>query len=79
MRGKASYIKQCYPAHPFLLSVDETIAHVETNIDTGLTTEQVDSFQARYGPNKLSGEGGVKWYAVLAKQVSNALTLVRIF
>lgn len=79
MRRKSSYSlsTQSYPSHPFLLGTDEITSHLETNIDTGLSNQQVSSFQARYGQNKLSGEGGVTWYSVLAKQVSNAMILVR--
>ncbi|EED24481.1 sarcoplasmic/endoplasmic reticulum calcium ATPase, putative [Talaromyces stipitatus ATCC 10500] len=77
-RKSSSPCTQSYPSHPFLLSTDEIISHLETNIDTGLSTQQVTSFQSRYGPNKLSGEGGVTWYSVLAKQVSNAMILVLV-
>lgn len=80
MRRKSSSSSpsaQSYPSHPFLLSADELISHLETNFDTGLSTQQVSSLQDRYGQNKLSGEGSVTWYSVLAKQVSNAMILVR--
>ena len=34
--------------------------------------------QRKYGPNKLEGEGRVRWYSVLLKQISNAMILVLV-
>lgn len=77
-RKQSSSSAQTYPSHPFLLSTEVIVSQLKTNIETGLSDQQVASLQAVYGPNKLSGEGGVTWYSVLAKQVSNAMVLVRI-
>lgn len=67
-----------YRQHPFLLSVDELKQCLDTNLETGLTRQAAEERKARYGENKLSGEGGVKWYTVLGKQISNALILVSV-
>lgn len=74
---KASTERQDYTKHPFLLSIDETTGALQTDIETGLSAVRVQEAQRKYGPNKLEGEGGVKWYSLLLKQISNAMILVR--
>lgn len=75
--GKA---QQEYERHPFLLSVDQIVQYLGTNLETGLTGDaKIQELQQKYGPNRLSDEGGVKWYALLGKQVSNAMVLVSLF
>ena len=69
--------KQEFPSHPFLLSIDEIADHLKTNTETGLSPAAAKSAADHYGPNSLEGEGGVKWYHVLTKQISNAMILVR--
>ncbi|KAL2444485.1 Sodium/potassium exporting P-type ATPase cta3 [Exophiala dermatitidis] len=71
-------VEQSYSKHPFLLSTDEVVEHLETNLELGLTSAQVQQYQAKYGPNKLDGDGGVSWYAILGKQISNAMILVLV-
>ena len=76
--GKTSgRAEQNYSKQPFLLSTDEVISHLETRVELGLTSSQVRQYQERYGPNKLEGDGGVAWYSILGKQISNAMILVR--
>lgn len=74
---KASATKQVYEKHPFQLSVDDLKSQLGTNIESGLSSRQIGELQQKYGENKLSGEGGVKWYTILLKQISNAMLLVR--
>ncbi|KAK2736485.1 Na+ ATPase [Myotisia sp. PD_48] len=69
---------QEYERHPFLVSADNIVQQLETNVETGLSDLKVQELQAKYGPNRLSGEGGVKWYALLGKQISNAMILVLV-
>ncbi|KAK7544732.1 potassium/sodium efflux P-type ATPase [Phyllosticta citribraziliensis] len=73
---KASETKQVYEKHPFQLSVDHLSSQLGTNIDSGLSSSQTSQLRQKYGENKLSGEGGVKWYTILLKQISNAMLLV---
>ncbi|KAK8238261.1 P-type Na+-ATPase [Phyllosticta capitalensis] len=73
---KASATKQVYEKHPFQLSVDDLKSQLGTNIESGLSSRQIGELQQKYGENKLSGEGGVKWYTILLKQISNAMLLV---
>lgn len=67
-----------YLKHPFRLSVDEVKNHLGTDLDIGLRPANVKDIRSRCGENKLAGQGGVQWYAVLLKQVSNAMILVCI-
>ena len=70
--------KQEYSAHPFLLSLDELTKNLDTDIHSGLSATSASSLSSRYGPNRLEGEEGVKWYSILGKQISNAMILVRM-
>lgn len=70
-------VKQEYERHPFLLSIDELVPLLGTNLETGLTEAKVQENQQKYGANRLSSEGGAKWYALLLKQIANAMILVR--
>ena len=76
--GKGTVEDQNYTKQPFLLSVEEVLDHHKTKLDSGLSSSQVKDFQTRYGENKLSGDGGVSWYAILGKQISNAMILVLV-
>lgn len=76
--GKETRADQNYTKQPFLLSVDEIIRDIETNLDSGLTNSQVQQYQEKYGPNRLEGDGGVSWYSILGKQISNAMILVSL-
>lgn len=78
MGKKGERAEQNYPKHPFLLPTDEIVTHLETNLDLGLTSAQVQQYQTKYGPNRLEGDGGVAWYAILGKQISNAMILVSL-
>ena len=75
-RKKSSTEAQNYIQQPFLLSVDEVVQYLETNQDAGLSNAQVQQYRQKYGENKLEGEGAVKWYSLLIKQISNAMVLV---
>lgn len=74
--GKEIRADQNYTKQPFLLSVDEIVNEAETSLDVGLNSTQVQQKQQNYGPNNLQGDGGVSWYSILGKQISNAMILV---
>lgn len=76
--GKATRSDQNYTKQPFLLSVDEIKYEIETNLESGLSSSQVQQYQEKYGPNRLEGDGGVSWYSILGKQISNAMILVSL-
>ena len=74
--GKPTREEQNYSKQPFLLPVDDILQHLETNIDSGLSSAQVKQYQEKWGANKLDGDGGIPWYALLMKQIANAMILV---
>ena len=76
--GGKERAEQNYTKQPFLLSVDEITGELETSLDQGLTNAQVQAYQEKYGPNRLEGDGGISWYSILGKQISNAMILVSI-
>ena len=67
-----------YTKHPFRLSVGQVKNHIQTDLDTGLSSAKVKDIQSKCGENKLAGLGDFQWYTVLLKQVSNAMILVCI-
>lgn len=75
--GNSKFTEQAYPRHPFLLPSSQIFDQLSTNQEKGLSKLKVQEAQESYGPNKIEGEGGVKWYSVLLKQISNAMILVR--
>ena len=77
MGKKSTRAEQIYPRQPFLLSTSEILGHIGTNVDSGLSSAQVQQQREKYGPNQLEGDGGVSWYSILGKQVSNAMILVK--
>lgn len=74
--GKPKKEEQNYAKQPFLLSVEDIQEHLQTNPDSGLSSSQVSQYSEKYGENKLEGDGGVAWYSILGKQISNAMILV---
>ncbi|KAL8805822.1 MAG: hypothetical protein Q9182_001734 [Xanthomendoza sp. 2 TL-2023] len=76
--GSKKFTSQEYPQHPFLLPSEVLFKRLQTNDETGLSPHKAQEAQGAYGPNKLEGEDGVKWYSVLLKQVSNAMILVLV-
>jgi P-type Na+/K+ transporter len=74
--GKTKREEQNYSKQPFLLSVDEIINHLQTTTDSGLSSAQTKQYLEKYGENHLDGSGGIPWYSILGKQISNAMILV---
>jgi P-type Na+/K+ transporter len=68
--------RQAIDRHPFLLSVEDVARQLGTNIETGLSARQVAELRNEFPPNELEGGGGVSWYKILIKQISNAMILV---
>ena len=76
MQSSFSRHEQVYEQHPFLIPFTELSACLETDIETGLTPKRAEERLEMLGENRLSGDDGVKWYEVFAKQISNAMILV---
>jgi Na+-exporting ATPase len=70
--------EQNYTKQPFLLTVEELTTHLNTRTESGLSKLQAQQNIEKYGENKLDGEGAIKWYSILLKQVSNAMILVLV-
>ena len=68
--------KQGTEPHPFLLPTEEVAKQMDTNFENGLTARQVTELQKTYPPNELEDGGGVEWYRIFIKQISNAMILV---
>ncbi|KAL7923800.1 cation transporting ATPase [Trichoderma austrokoningii] len=68
-----------FSKHPFLLTVKETEEALATNVDRGLTSEQVPGLQSRYLKNELDVGDTIPWYSILAKQIFNAMIIVLVF
>ncbi|ORY98377.1 hypothetical protein BCR41DRAFT_364239 [Lobosporangium transversale] len=62
------------PYHTY--TVDKVAAHLKTSVVEGLSSEEADARLKTYGANELEGNGGVKWYKVLLRQVANVLVAV---
>lgn len=76
MSSSKARSKQTYNLHPAFSSIGDLCTQLKTNTENGLSSVAVQDAQRNYGPNKLEGEGTVKWYSVLFKQISNAMILV---
>jgi Na+-exporting ATPase len=68
-----------FPKHPFLLNIEETAKALGTDVDKGLTSQQVSQAQQKYPKNELDVGEGVAWYKILTKQVLNAMIIVLVF
>lgn len=68
-----------YPKHPFLLSAEDTAAALGTDLDKGLSSQQVEEAKNKYPRNEFEVGGSVSWYAILSKQFFNAMILVCLF
>jgi P-type Na+/K+ transporter len=64
--------------NPFLLSVDEVIQLLETDVDRGLNSAQIPTLQEKYGPNELDVGGAIPWYTIFLRQLFNAMILVSL-
>ena len=62
------------PFHTF--TVDQVAEHYSTNALEGLTAAEAANRLKVYGVNELQGNGGVKWYKVLWRQIANALVVI---
>lgn len=73
-KNKTLHIEHETPFHT--LTVDQIEQHYSTNTLEGLTTQEATSRLKTYGHNELQGNGGIKWYKVLWRQVANTLVVI---
>lgn len=67
-----------FDRHPFLLPSADVAAILETDVDNGLTSEQVARLQQEHPPNELEVEGAIPWHTIFVKQLFNAMILVTL-
>ncbi|GJJ74043.1 P-type Na+/K+ transporter [Entomortierella parvispora] len=73
-KKKAVNVEPETPFHTF--SVEQVAEHYSTNTLEGLSSAEAAARLKIYGSNELQGNGGVKWYKVLWRQVANALVVI---
>tara|TARA_B100000745_G_scaffold187366_1_gene122818 strand:+ start:13917 stop:16586 length:2670 start_codon:yes stop_codon:yes gene_type:complete len=59
-------------------AADKVIATLGTNRETGLTQQQIEKLQRRYGPNEIPRKGGFYFIGSVIKQIRSPLSLVLI-
>ena len=64
------------PFHTF--TVDQIAQHFSTNTLEGLTSQEAANRLKIYGINELQGNGGIKWYKVLWRQIANTLVVILV-
>ncbi|RBQ92073.1 hypothetical protein VDGD_09301 [Verticillium dahliae] len=68
-----------YPKHPFLLTAEEAARALGTDLNKGLTSQQVAEAQQKYPKNEFEVAKAIPWYTILSKQLFNAMVLVLVF
>jgi Ca2+-transporting ATPase len=63
---------------PYAQSVDDLVKKLETDIEKGLTFEQVDEKFDKYGPNELPTAQGINHLSLLLDQFKDLLVLILI-
>jgi hypothetical protein len=62
--------------NPHTVEASAVATVLRVNLAYGLTTADANEKFHQDGPNKLTSNGGITWYGVLLRQISNSLTLV---
>ncbi|KAF9173935.1 hypothetical protein BGX21_001899 [Mortierella sp. AD011] len=73
-KNKTIQVEEDVPFH--VLSVEQVAAHYSTNTLEGLASQEATERLRTYGNNELQGNGGVRWYKVLWRQVANTLVAI---
>ncbi|KAI0967654.1 hypothetical protein F4678DRAFT_239366 [Xylaria arbuscula] len=68
-----------FEQHPFLLSPDDVVRHLGSDLEKGLSSSQVARLQQEHPPNELDVGGAIPWYKIFIKQLLNAMILVLFF
>lgn len=59
-------------------TIEQVAEHLNTNIENGLTANEVTSRHTTYGYNELSADGGPKWIKVLFGQLLDVMNWIFI-
>ncbi|KAI8606000.1 potassium/sodium efflux P-type ATPase, partial [Dissophora ornata] len=76
VKSRAVQLEEEGPFHAH--SVEKVAEHYGTNTLEGLSSQEAIERLKKYGYNELQGNGGVKWYKVLWRQVANVLVVILI-
>ncbi|KAI1434693.1 hypothetical protein GGR50DRAFT_389036 [Xylaria sp. CBS 124048] len=68
-----------FEQHPFLLPAEDVARCLDTDLEKGLSPDQVSQLREKYPPNELDVGGGIPWYNIFIKQLINAMILVLFF
>ncbi|ORX97929.1 potassium/sodium efflux P-type ATPase [Basidiobolus meristosporus CBS 931.73] len=64
------------PYHTY--DIQDTAQKLDTNLEDGLSSQQVQERLQQYGHNQMSGNGGVSPWKVLFRQIANSLTIILV-
>ncbi|KAI5811811.1 hypothetical protein BZA77DRAFT_287228 [Pyronema omphalodes] len=64
--------------NPHTVDANEVADALGVRLTSGLSSAVAKEKLQKDGPNKLTSDGGITWYGVLMRQVSNSLTLVLV-
>ncbi|TGZ81585.1 potassium/sodium eff [Ascodesmis nigricans] len=78
-KKKSSIVAPTFSAPPYQLTFQQVAEELNVDIDKGLSDQQVDANLAKYGENKLEGDGAISPWKILIKQAANAMILVLVF
>jgi Na+-exporting ATPase len=70
---KTKTVAPTFSKPPYQLSYQQVADGLGTSIENGLSQQQVEENTAKYGENKLDGEGAISPWKILIKQVANAM------
>lgn len=74
MAGKKSKtVAPTFSKPPYQLTYQQVVDELSTSIENGLSQQQVEANTAKYGENKLEGEGAISPWKILFKQMANAM------
>lgn len=62
----------------YRLDVDQTLADLQTRIDTGLSSDEVQRRQEKYGRNVLPAGEGTNWFKLIVGQFTDLMVIILI-
>lgn len=75
---ESKYVRADAYEEPYRCSIQDVAEAYKTNLDNGLTNDQIGDIRNKYGANNLGKEQKISVVAIFAHQVFNAMILVLI-
>ncbi|KAK9727624.1 hypothetical protein K7432_001708 [Basidiobolus ranarum] len=66
------------PTPYHIYDIQDVAQRLDSNLEDGLSSQQVTDRLQKYGLNQMSGNGGVSPWKVLFRQIANALTIILV-